>query len=334
MNPEVNLEVNLDMNLDRRRFLALAGAVIAMPRLAFAETYPARPIHMVVGFAAGGGADIMARLVGQPLGERLGQQIVVDNRPGAGTNIATELVVKAPADGYTLLLVNSPAAINTTLYDNLSFDFIRDIAPVASIGRVPLVMVVNPALPVHTVPEFIAYAKANPGKVNMGSGGNGAPDHMSGELFKAMAGVPMLHVPYRGVAPATADLLGGQIQVIFATMPAVISLIRSGKLRALAVTTATRSDQLPDVPTIAEFVPGYEASQWYGIGAPKGTPADVIEKLNRETNVVLADAKLTPKLAELGASVLSGSPADFGKLIVDETAKWAKVVKLSGAKPD
>jgi tripartite-type tricarboxylate transporter receptor subunit TctC len=322
------------MNLLRRRFLYLAGAAVAAPSLAWSETYPVRPIHMVVGFAAGGGADIMARLIGQALSERLGQQIVVDNRPGAATNIATEVVVKAAPDGYTLLLANSPNTINATFYDNLSFDFMRDVAPVASIGRVPLVMVVNPALPAKTVPEFIAYAKANPGKVNMGSGGNGAPDHMSGELFKAMAGVGILHVPYRGVAPAIADLLGGQVQVIFGTMPAVIALIKSGKLRALAVTTAARSDQLPDVPTIGEFVPGYEASQWYGIGAPKGTPAEVIARLNRETNAVLADPKMQARLAELGASVLPGSPADFGKLIADETAKWAKVVKLSGAKPD
>jgi tripartite-type tricarboxylate transporter receptor subunit TctC len=322
------------MNLIRRRFLTLAGAAIAAPAVAFAQSYPARPVHMVVGFAAGGGADIMARLIGQGLSERLGQQIVVDNRPGAGTNIATEVVAKAAPDGYTLLLANSPNAVNATLYDNLSFDFIRDIAPVASIGRVPLVMVVNPALPAKTIPEFIAYAKANPGKVNMGSGGNGAPDHMSGELFKAMAGVGILHVPYRGVAPAIADLLGGQVQVIFGTMPAVIALVKSGKLRALGVTTTTRSDELPDVPSIGEFVPGYEASQWYGIGAPKGTPTEVIERLNRETNAVLADPKMKARLAELGASALSGSPADFGKLIVDETAKWAKVVKVSGAKPD
>jgi tripartite-type tricarboxylate transporter receptor subunit TctC len=307
---------------------------MAAPAVAFAQAYPTRPVHMVVGFAAGGGADIMARLIGQALAERLGQQIVVDNRPGAGTNIATEVVAKAAPDGYTLLLANSPNAINATLYDNLSFDFIRDIAPVASIGRVPLVMVVNPALPAKTIPEFIAYAKANPGKVNMGSGGNGAPDHMSGELFKAMAGVGILHVPYRGVAPAIADLLGGQVQVIFGTMPAVIALIKSGRLRALGVTTAVRSNELPEVPSIGEFVPGYEASQWYGIGAPKGTPADVIERLNGETNAVLADPKMQTRLAELGASVLSGSPADFGKLIVDETAKWAKVVKISGAKPD
>ncbi|HWF94398.1 MAG TPA: tripartite tricarboxylate transporter substrate binding protein [Xanthobacteraceae bacterium] len=307
---------------------------MAAPSVAFAQSYPARPVHMVVGFAAGGGADIMARLIGQGLSERLGQQIVVDNRPGAGTNIATEVVAKAAPDGYTLLLANSPNAINATLYDNLSFDFVRDFAPVASIGRVPLVMVVNPALPAKTIPEFIAYAKANPGKVNMGSGGNGAPDHMSGELFKAMAGVGILHVPYRGVAPAIADLLGGQVQVIFGTMPAVIALIKSGRLRALGVTTATRSGELPDVPSIGEFVPGYEASQWYGIGAPKGTPTEVIERLNRETNAVLADPKMRARLAELGASVLSGSPADFGKLIADETAKWAKVVKISGAKPD
>jgi tripartite-type tricarboxylate transporter receptor subunit TctC len=322
------------MHLPRRRFLYLVGAAIAAPAAAWSQAYPVWPIHVVVGFAAGGGADIMARLIGQALSERLGQQIVVDNRPGAGTNIATEVVVKAAPDGHTLLLANSPNTINTTLYDNLSFDFTRDVAPVASIGRVPLVMVVNPALPAKTVPEFIAYAKANPGKVNMGSGGNGAPDHMSGELFKAMAGVGILHVPYRGVAPAIADLLGGQVQVIFGTMPAVIALIKSGKLRALAVTTATRSDQLPDVPAIADFVPGYEASQWYGIGAPRSTPAEVIEQLNRQTNAVLSDPKMQARLAELGASVVAGSPADFGKLIADETAKWAKVVKLSGVKPD
>jgi tripartite-type tricarboxylate transporter receptor subunit TctC len=322
------------MNLLRRRFLYLAGAAVAAPAVAWSQSYPARPVHMVVGFAAGGGADIMARLIGQALSERLGQQIVVDNRPGAGTNIATEVVAKATPDGYTLLLANSPNAINTTLYDNLSFDFIRDVAPVASVGRVPLVMVVNPALPATSVPEFIAYAKANPGKVNMGSGGNGAPDHMSGELFKAMAGVGILHVPYRGVAPAIADLLGGQVQVIFGTMPAVIALVKSGKLRALAVTTATRSEALPEVPTIAEFVPGYEASQWYGIGAPRNTPGDVIERLNRETNAVLADPKMKARLAELGAAPLTGSPADFGKLSAEETDKWAKVVKFAGLKAD
>jgi tripartite-type tricarboxylate transporter receptor subunit TctC len=296
--------------------------------------YPTRPVHLVVGFAAGGGADIMARLIGQALSERLGQSFVIENRTGAATNIATETVVKAPADGYTLLLANSPNAINATLYDNLSFNYVRDIAPVAAIGRVPLVMVVNPILPVTSVPEFIAYAKANAGKVNMGSGGVGAPDHVSGELFKMMAGVNLLHVPYRGVAPALVGLLGGQVQVIFATMPSVIEQIRAGKLRALAVTTAVRSPALPDVPTISDFVPGYEASQWYGLGAPRNTPAEIIEKLNRETNALLADPGMRARLAELGAAPLPGTPADFSKLVADETEKWAKVVKFSGAKPE
>jgi len=324
------------MELSRRNLLALAGgaAATALPFAACALDYPVRPVHLIVGFAAGGGADIIARLVGTPLSERLGQTIVVDNRPGAGTNIATEAVVKAAADGYTLLLANSPNAINATLYDNLAFNFLRDMAPVAGIGHVPLVMVVNPALPVKTVPEFIAYAKANPGKVNMGSGGNGAPDHVSGELFKMMAGVNLLHVPYRGVAPALVDLLGGQVQVIFATMPAVIEQIKAGKLRALAVTTAARSPALPDVPTIADFVPGYEASQWYGITAPRGTPAEIIDRLNREVNALLADAKLKARLADLGGAPLAGSPADFGALVAAETEKWAKVVKFSGARPE
>jgi len=324
------------MKLSRRNLLALAGAAAAavLPRSVRALDYPVRPVHLVVGFAAGGGADIIARLVGTPLSERLGQTIVVDNRPGAGTNIATETVVKAAADGYTLLLANSPNAINATLYDNLAFNFIRDMAPVAGIGRVPLVMVVNPALGVKTVPEFIANAKANPGGVNMGSGGNGAPDHVSGELFKMMAGVNLLHVPYRGVAPALVDLLGGQVQVIFATMPSVIEQIKAGKLRALAVTTAARSPALPDVPTIADVVPGYEASQWYGITAPRGTPPEIIDKLNGEVNALLADAKLKARLADLGGTPLAGSPADFGALIAAETEKWAKVVKFSGAKPE
>jgi tripartite-type tricarboxylate transporter receptor subunit TctC len=326
------------MMLPRRHFLRLIGTATAATALrpwpAWALDYPVRPVHLVVGFAAGGGADIMARLTGQALSQRLGQTIVIDNRPGAGTNIATEAVVKAPADGYTLLLANSPNAINATLYDNLSFNFIRDIAPVAGIGRVPLVMVVNPALPVTGVPEFIAYAKANAGKINMGSGGNGAPDHVSGELFKMMAGVNLLHVPYRGVAPALVDLLGGQVQVIFATMPSVIEQIRAGKLRALAVTTAARSPALPNVPTIGEFVPGYEASQWYGLGAPRNTPAEIIEKLNRDTNALLADPAMKARLADVGATSLAGTPAEFGKLIADETEKWAKVVKFSGAKPE
>jgi tripartite-type tricarboxylate transporter receptor subunit TctC len=324
------------MRLSRRSLLELAAgaAAAALPYPACALDYPSRPLHLVVGFAAGGGADIIARLVGTPLSERLGQTIVVDNRPGASTNIATELVVKAAADGYTLLLANSPTAINATLYDNLSFNFIRDTAPIAAIGRVPLVMVVNPTLPVRTVPEFIAYAKASPGKVNMGSGGNGAPDHVSGELFKMMANVNLLHVPYRGVAPALVDLLGGQVQVIFATMPAVIEQIRAAKLRALAVTTAVRSPALPEVPTIAEFVPGYEASQWYGIVAPRGTGAEVVDKLNAQVNAVLADPAFTARLADLGGTPLPGSPADFAALIAAETEKWAKVVKFSGARPE
>jgi tripartite-type tricarboxylate transporter receptor subunit TctC len=325
------------MKLPRRRFLALPAAMVvasALSRPAQALDYPRRPVHLVVGFAAGGGADIIARLIGPLLSDRLGQTIVVDNRPGAGTNIATESVVKALPDGYTLLLANSPNAINATLYENLSFDFIRDMVPVAGIGRVPLVMVVNPALPVKSVPEFIAYAKGNPGKVNMGSGGNGAPDHVSGELFKMMAGVNLVHVPYRGVAPALVDLLGGQVQVIFATMPAVIEQIRAGKLRALAVTTAARSPALPDVPTIGEFVAGYEANQWYGIAAPRGTSAEIVDKLNAEINAILRDPSLQRRLADLGGTPLSGSPADFGRLVAEETEKWAKVVKFSGAKPE
>jgi tripartite-type tricarboxylate transporter receptor subunit TctC len=325
------------MMILRRRFLALAGGMAATTALrlpARALDYPTRPVHLVVGFAAGGGADIIARLIGPPLAEALGQTIVVDNRPGAGTNIATEFVVKSPPDGYTLLLANSPNAINATLYEHLSFNFIRDMTPVAGIGRVPLVMVVNPALPVKSVPEFIAFAKANAGKVNMGSGGNGAPDHVSGELFKMTAGVNLVHVPYRGVAPALVDLLGGQVQVIFATMPAVIEQIRAGKLRALAVTTAARSPALPDVPTIGEFVAGYEASQWYGIASPRGTGEEIVAKLNAEMNAILADPKLQGRLADLGGTPLSGSPADFGRLVAAETEKWAKVVKFSGARPE
>ena len=322
------------MNLIRRRFLYLAGAAMAAPAVAFAQSYPVRPVHMVVGFAAGGGADIMARLIGQGLYDRLGQQIVVDNRPGAGTNIATEVVAKAAPDGYTLLLANSPNAINATLYDNLSFDFIRDIVPVASIGRVPLVMVVNPDLPAKTVPEFIAYAKANPGKVNMATSGNGSTTHISGELFKATAGVGILHVPYRGVAPAIADLLGGQVQVIFGTMPAVIALVKSGKLRALGVTTATRSDELPDVPSIGEFVPGYEASQWYGIGAPRGTPPEVVAELNKQINAALTDPKMKARLADLGGIPTPMTPAEFGQFIANETEKWGKVIRAGNIKAD
>ena len=286
--------------------------------------------HRSSAFAPGGGADIIARLIGQWLSERLGQPFIIENRPGAGSNIATEAVVHAPADGYTLLLVSPANAINATLYDKLNFNFIRDIAPVAGIIRVPNVMVVNPSVPAKTVPEFIAYAKANPGKLNMASAGIGTAPHVAGELFKMMAGVDMVHVPYRGDGPALTDLIGGQVQVMFAAMPSSIEYIRAGKLRALAVTTATRSEALPDIPTVGDFVPGYEASGWYGIGAPKNTPAEIIDKLNKEINAGLADPKIKARLADLGGTVLPGSPADFGKLIADETEKWAKVIKFAG----
>jgi tripartite-type tricarboxylate transporter receptor subunit TctC len=301
---------------------------------ALALDYPTRPVHVVVGYPAGGTTDILARLVGQYLSERLGQQFIIDNRSGAGNNIGTETVVNAAPDGYTLLLVNPANAINATLYAKLPFDFIRDIAPIAGIIRVPNVMEVNPAVPAKTVTEFIAYAKANPGKVNMASSGNGTSIHVSGELFKMMAHVDMLHVPYRGSAPALTDLMGGQVQVLFDNMPSSIEYLKAGKLRPLAVTTATRSDALPDVPTVAETVPGYEASAWFGLGAPKGTPADVVDKLNAAVNAGLADPKLKARLADLGGTMLKGTPADFGRLIAEETEKWAKVVKFSGARPD
>ena len=321
----------------RRQFLHLAAGAAALPavsRIARAQTYPTRPVRIIVGFPPGGAADIAARLMGQWLSERLGQPFVIENRPGAGSNIATEAVVRAPADGYTLLLVSTSNAINATLYDKLNFNFIRDIAPVAGIIRVPHVMEVNPSVPAKTVPEFIAYAKANPGKINMASAGIGAAPHVSGELFKMMTGVDMVHVPYRGAAPALTDLLGGQVQVMFDTMPSSIEYIRAGKLRALAVTTATRSEALPDIPTVGDFVPGYEASAWYGVGAPKNTPAEIVDKLNKEINAGLADPKMKARLADLGGTVLAGSPADFGKLIADETEKWAKVVKFAGIKPE
>jgi tripartite-type tricarboxylate transporter receptor subunit TctC len=289
-------------------------------------------VRIVVGFAAGGGVDIVARLIGQWLSERLGQQFVIENRPGAATTIGTEAVVRSTADGYTLLAVDASAAINATLYNNLNFNFIRDIAPVAGIIRVANVMEVNPSFPAKTVPQFIDYAKANPGKINFASGGSGAPPHVSGELFKMMTGVDIVHIPYRGLAPALTDLIGGQVQVMFGTMPPSIEYIRAGRLRALAVTTA--AIVLPDIPTVGEFVPGYEASTWYGIGAPKNTPAEAIEKLNREINAAFADPKMKARLTDLGGTPLSGSPADFGKLIADEPEKWAKVVKFSGAKPD
>jgi tripartite-type tricarboxylate transporter receptor subunit TctC len=321
----------------RRQFLDLAAGAAALPavsRIAWAQTYPSRPVRIVVGFPPGGPTDIAARLIGQSLSERVGQQFVIENRPGAGSNIGTEAVVRAPPDGHTLLLAASANAINATLYDKLNFNFIRDIAPVAAINREPLVMLVNLSFPAKTVPEFIAYAKANPGKINMASAGNGTPAHVSGELFKMMTGVDMSHVPYRGTGPALADLLGGQVQAMFPGMSSSIEYVRAGKLRALAVTTASRSDTLPDIPTVGDFIPGYEASTWAGIGAPKGTPAEIIDKLNKEINAGLIDPKVKARLANMGSTALPGSPADFGKLIAEETEKWAKVVKLSGAKPD
>jgi tripartite-type tricarboxylate transporter receptor subunit TctC len=289
---------------------------------------------LVVGYAAGGGTDITARLIGQWLSDRLGQPFVIENRPGAGTNIGTDAVVRESPDGYTLLLTTTANAINATLYEKLNFNFIRDIAPVAGITRGPSVMVVHPSFPAKTVPEFIEYAKANPGKINMASGGAGGPDHMSGELFKKMTGVNMIHVPYRGLSPALTDLLAGQVQVIFSSLPAAIEYIRAGKLRALAVTTATRFEGAPDIPAVGDAVPGYEASQWYGVGAPKNTPVEIIDKLNKEINTGLTNPKLKARLAELGGMVLPGSAAEFEKHIAEETEKWAKVVKFSGAKPD
>ena len=325
------------MKLPRREFLRLSATAIALPaaaRLTRAETYPSRPVHIIVGFAAGGPNDISARLIAQWLSERLGQQFVVENRPGAGGNVATELVVRAPADGYTLLLVPAPAAINATLYDNLNFNFIRDIAPVAGILRVPEVMVVNPAVPANTVPEFIAYAKANPGKINMASAGNGTVPHVAGELFKFMTGVDLVRVGYRGGGPALVDLMGGQVQVMFEPTLSTIGYIRAGKLRALAVTSATRSAALPDVPTVGEFVPGYEATAWFGIGAPRNTPADIIDRLNSEISAGLADAKIEERLADLGGESMPMTPAEFAKFIADETEKWGKVVRAAGIKAE
>jgi len=325
------------MKLPRRKFLHLAlgaAALPAVPSITRAQTYPSRPARIVVPFAAGGSTDIIARLIGQWLSERLGQQFVIENRPGAGSNVGTEVVVNAPPDGYTLLLVGASSAINATLYDKLNFNFLRDITPVSGILSIPFVMVVNPSFPTKTVSEFIAYARANPGKVNMASGGTGTAGHMSGELFKMMAGVNMVHVPYRGEALALTDMLGGHAQAMFGTMPASIEHVRAGKLRPLAVTSARRSELLPDLPTVGDFVPGYETSAWQGVGAPKATPVDIIDKLNREINAALADPKIKSRVADMGGTVLAGSPADFGKFIADETEKWGKVVKFSGAKPD
>jgi tripartite-type tricarboxylate transporter receptor subunit TctC len=296
--------------------------------------YPLRPVHLIVFFAAGGGNDIIARLMGQWLSERLGQQFVIENRPGGGGNIGTEAVVRATPDGYTLLLVSSPNTTNGTLYEHLDYDFIRDIAPVAAISREPNVMVVNPSVPAKTVPEFIAYAKANPGKINYATAGIGSSQHMSGEMFKMMAGIDMVHVPHRGSAPALQSLLAGEVQVMFASMPSSLEFIRAGKLRALAVTTAARSAELPDLPPIGDFLPGYEASVFYGIGAPKDTPPEVVERLNKEINAGLTDPKLGARLTDLGGAILPGSPAEFGKLIASETEKWAKVIKFAHIKAE
>jgi tripartite-type tricarboxylate transporter receptor subunit TctC len=323
------------MKLHRRKFLALvAAAAPAFSRRASAEDYPARPVRIVAGFAAGGGVDITARLIGQWLTDRLGQSFVIENRPGAGGNIGTEAVVNAAADGYTLLLATVPNAVNASLYEKLNFNFIRDIAPIAGIIRVPMVILLNPSVPATTVPEFIGYAKANPGKVNMASAGNGSAPHMAGELFKMTAGVDLVHIPYRGQGPALTDLLGGDVQVLFATAPGTTDYIRTGKLRALAVTSAARAEVLPELPTVADFVPGYEASQWYGLAAPRNTPAEIVGRLNREIDAAIADPAMKARLAALGGEPLPGTPAEFGRLIADETDKWAKVVRAAGIKPE
>jgi tripartite-type tricarboxylate transporter receptor subunit TctC len=324
------------MKLPCRKLLQLAASAVALPamaRVAFAQTYPTRPVRWLVGFAAGGPQDIVARLVAQVLSERLGQQFVIENRAGAGGNIATEAAVRAAPDGYTILMIGPSATINVTLYEGLNFNLLTDIAPVAGIMRTSNVMEVNPALPVKTVPEFIAYAKANPGKINMASAGSGSSQHVAGELFKMLTGVDMVHVPYRGAAPALTDLLGGQVQVMFDNMASSVEHVRSGKLRGLAVTTAARSEVLPDLPAVADFVPGYESSGLYGVGAPKNTPAEIVAILNREINATIADPKMKARLADLGGGTLPGTPTDFGKLIASEVEKWSKVVKFSGAKP-
>jgi tripartite-type tricarboxylate transporter receptor subunit TctC len=325
------------MILPRRKFLHLAAGTAALPavsRIASADTYPSRPVHIIVGYAAGGATDISARLMGQWLSERLGQQFVIDNRPGASSNLGTELVVRAPPDGYTLLQVGLTNAINATLFDNLNFDFIRDITPVASAMRTINVMEVNPSFPAKTVPEFIAYAKANPGKINMATAGAGSPPHLSGELFNVMAGVKLVPVSYRSSAPALTDLLGGSVQVMFDNMLSSTEHIKAGKLRALAVTSAKRSDLLPDIPTVSEFVPGYESSGWFGLGAPKNTPAGIIDTINREINAGLADPTMQERLAALGGTVLPGSSADFGQLIAQDTEKWGKVIRAANIKPE
>jgi len=325
------------MKLPRRNFLHLAAAATALPagaRIVRAQAYPSKPVRLIVPLAAGGATDIIARLIGQRLSERLGQPFVIDNRPGAGGNLGTETVVKAQPDGYTILLASTSNAINATLYDKLSFNFIRDIAPVATISRNSLVMVVHPSLPAKTVSEFITYAKANPRKLNMASPGNGSPNHVAGELFKMMTGIDMVHVPYRSGGPALTDLLGGQVQVMFPATVSSIEYIRDGRLRALAVTTAARADALPDIPTVAEFVPNYEASNWFGMCAPKATPAEIVDKLNKEINAALADHSIQSRLADLGSVPLALSPAHFGKLIADDTEKWGNVIRSANIKPD
>ena len=325
------------MALSRRRVLELATGAIAFAAIlgsARAQTYPTRPVRIIVGFPAGGPSDITARLIAQWLSEHLGQEFVVENRPGAASNIATEAALRAPPDGYTLLLVTSTNAINATFYENLNFNFMSDITPVAGIIRVPFVMEINPSIQAKTVPEFIAYAKANPGKINMASGGIGTSVHIAGELFKMMAGVNLVHVPYRGSAPALTDMISGQVHVMFDILTSSIQHIRSGALRALAVTSERHSEALPDLPTVGDFLPGYEATAWYGIAAPKNTPSEIVDKLNNEVNAGLADPKIKARFAELASAVIPGSPADFGRLVGDEIQKWAKVVKFSGAKPE
>ena len=325
------------MKLPRRNFLHLAAGAVALPavsRSANAQSYPTRPVHLIVPFGPAGATDITARLIGQWLSERLGQQFVIENRPGAGSNVGTEAVVRAAPDGYTLGLFGAPSAINATLYDKLNFNFVRDIAPIAPIVRFPYIMVVNPSVSAKTLPEFIAYAKANPDKINMASPGIGSTPHVNGELFKVMTGTNLVHVPYRSAAAVMTDLLSGQVQLYFGTTAASLEYVRTGKLRALAVTIERRLDALPDIPAVAEFVPGYEASGWFGVGAPRNTPVEIIDKLNKEIDAGVADPKMKARLVDLGGIALTGSPSDFGKLIVEETEKWGKVVKLSGAKLD
>jgi tripartite-type tricarboxylate transporter receptor subunit TctC len=323
--------------LSRRQFLPLTAVAAAFPAVApfaDAQTYPTRPVHIIAGFAAGGGVDITARLIGQWLSERFGQSFVIENRPGADGNLGTEAVVNAPPDGYTLLLATVPNAVNATLYQKLNFNFIRDIAPVAGVIRVPMVVLVHPSVPAKTVPEFITYAKANPGKINLASAGTGSAPHMAGELFNVMAGVNMVHVPYRGQGPALTDLLGGQVQVLFATAPGTTDYIRTGRLRALAVTTTSRAEVLRDLPTVGDFVPGYEANQWYGIGAPRRTPVEIVDRLNKEINAAFGNTAMKARFADVGGEPLAGSPDQFGKFIADETEKWAKVIRFVGMKSE